>query len=165
MDIKYEVKIDYTSGVQFYIVNAPNKDVAVDVARELFILDYGLGYQVNYFARPLPITAEDMQYLHSVNVTLFSELSRMFEGKDYAGFVRLYVNLDGFSADISMYKDSSFWFRFRNIIARGIFQYNNYRNISYVDSSELYVKTKQGRTILVKDWREFYYVEDLQYGV
>lgn len=160
MDIKWSVGISYTDISERrlfakYVLNARNKNMAEDLAKELFIMEHGVCDSISTIVEPEHLTSEDMKVMLNVKDDNFRELDRIFSNKTYKDFTIAFQQFDGFSAYLSAFDDSFFWLTFLNMTVKAVFKVNGE---CYIDTKEVYYKDEFGKKMVARNsWTEYYY--------
>lgn len=160
INIKWSAGVSYTdlTNKRFftsYSINAENKQIAEDITKELFIMEYGVKDDIDIVVEPEYLSTRDMQLILSVRDTVFKQLEDSFRGKNYKAFTLAFQQFEGFSAHFRTLGESYFWFSFRGITLKAVFSTGS---ICYLDTEEILYTTDSGRKILVRrNWSEFYY--------
>lgn len=160
MDIKWSVGISYLDISERrlfanYTLNARNRNVAIDIAKELFIMEYGVHDGVSVIVEPEHLSSEDMKIMLNVKDGTFNELNNLFSEKNYKDFTLAFQQFEGFSAYLSTFDDSFFWFNFLEITVKAVFRVSGE---CYIDTKEVYYRDEFGRKIVARNsWTEFYY--------
>lgn len=160
MDIKWSVGISYLDINEKrlfaqYKLNAKNQNMAENLAKELFIMEYGVHECTSVVVEPEHLTTKDMKTILNVRELAFEELNNLFRGKTYKDFTMAFQKFDGFSAYLSKFNDSYFWLTFMNITVKVVYTVDG---DCYIDTKEVYYKGEFGKRIVARNsWTEFYY--------
>lgn len=160
MNIRWSVNISYIDVTDkrlttSYTLNAKDKDSAELLARELFIMEYGVHDNVDIIIEPEHLSSDDMKTILIVKDDIFKMLNEAFRNKSYKDFALSFQQYDGFSAYLSCLGSSYFWFNFRGLIIKAVYSSDG---DCYLDTKEFYYETDKGKKILVRNsWTEYYY--------
>lgn len=135
---RFKVKIKYNDidGVAYetsYNLFAENKEDAINIAREMFFMDFGTFEDMNIEAEYDIPSQSELEHVNRALIEQFGIIKQKFSELSYKQFLEAFRNFDGYNMVLNI-DSASFYFRFMNIECKTI-----YRNGStYIDETEVY---------------------------
>lgn len=135
---RFKVTINYTDidGVDYstsYNLFAENKDDAINIAREMFFMDFGTFEEMHIEAEYELPSQSELEHVNRALIEQFGIIKQKFSEMSYKQFLQAFQNFDGYNMILNM-DSASFYFRFMNIECKAV-----YRNgSSFIDETEVY---------------------------
>lgn len=135
---RFKVTINYTDidGVDYstsYTLFAENKDDAINIAREMFFMDFGTFENMLIEAEYELPSQFELEHVNRALIEQFGIIKQKFSDLTYKQFLESFQNFDGYNMVLNI-DSASFYFRFMNIECKAI-----YRNgSSFIDETEVY---------------------------
>ena len=135
---RFKVTINYTDidGVDYsisYTLFAENKDDAINIAREMFFMDFGTFENMHIEAEYELPSQFELEHVNRALIEQFGIIKQKFSELTYKQFLESFQNFDGYNMVLNI-DSASFYFRFMNIECKAI-----YRNgSSFIDETEVY---------------------------
>ena len=135
---RFRVKIKYkdVDGVDYntsYNLFAENKEDAINIARELFFMDFGTFEDMYIEAEYELPSKSELEHVNRALIDQFGIIKQKFSELSYKQFLQAFQNFDGYNMVLNL-DSASFYFRFKNIECKAIYKNGS----TYIDENEVY---------------------------
>lgn len=135
---RFRVKIKYKDidGVDYntsYNLFAENKEDAINIARELFFMDFGTFGDMHIEAEYELPSKSELEHVNRALIDQFGIIKQKFSELSYKQFLQAFQNFDGYNMVLNL-DSASFYFRFKNIECKAIYKNGS----TYIDENEVY---------------------------